>query len=114
MYQYAGKCPECHGDKAVVKDNFIECGCGMRGDLSLVKFCERVPCFSFVKPENVFGAKGQLYSDKLGGVWILEGYASGCGRVVRGDFCSVCRHFMPTPADRPQRRGKVSARATEE
>jgi hypothetical protein len=65
VYQYAGKCPECHGDKAVVKDNFIECGCGMRGDLSLIKFCERVPCFSPVKPENLYEIKIVVYVNLL-------------------------------------------------
>lgn len=114
MRQLDGKCPECHSEKVVVKDDFITCGqCGLRGDLNVMKFCDRVPVFSYVKKDDVYGAKGDLFEDEHEGVWRLEGHVQGCGRPVRGDFCGVCRSFLPGRFDRPVNRGKRSVREYE-
>lgn len=111
MYQRADRCPNCMSEKAVVANNVIDCGlCGLRGDLNQMRFCEKVPHFSPVKKEDVYSVKKQLYADKFDTAWVLEGYATGCGRVVTGDYCTSCRSFMPMPVDKPRRRGKQSAR----
>lgn len=110
MYKYDGKCPECHGNQAQVMGDYINCGCGLVGDMTKMKFCERVPVFSPVKPENSTLAKGQLYEDDSGNIWMYEGNVQGCGRLVNGTFCSVCRSFLPKKVDRPSYSGKPSTR----
>jgi hypothetical protein len=111
VYQYAGKCPQCHSEKAVVNGNVIDCGlCELKGDLSSMRFCAKVPMFNPVKKEDVYALKVQAYVDKFDMTWRLEGYTSGCGRLVTGDFCTSCRSFLPIPSEKPQRRGKRSAR----
>jgi transcription elongation factor Elf1 len=111
VFQYDGKCPQCHSEKAVVKDNFIDCGqCGLKGDLGMMRFCEKVPVFDVVKKEDVYAVKAQTYVDKYGETWTLEGYAPGCGRPVVGDFCTSCRGSLPLPSEKPKRKGKRSAR----
>lgn len=110
MFQYAGKCPNCFSEKAVVRDNIIDCGCGVKGDLGAMRFCNKVPVFSPVKKEDVYAVKAQVYADKFDGAWVLEGYAPGCGRPVSGDYCISCRGFLPIPSEKPKRKGKRSAR----
>jgi hypothetical protein len=107
----SGVCPECHSEKLKEFGNMIECGhCGLKGDRSKMRFCEKVPMFSPVKKENVFDVSGQVYEDEWGNSWVLEGYSKGCGRPVVGEYCTSCRIFLPHPVDKPKRRGKRSAR----
>jgi hypothetical protein len=95
--------------------NMIECGhCGLKGDRTQMRFCEKVPVFAAVPSDKLYDVKGQAYEDTNGQSWILPGYVPGCGRVMTGDYCNSCRSFIPYPVDKPRRNGKRSAREVDD
>jgi len=97
-------CPNCKSPRFERTEGRVFChSCRIEGDPSKMKWCEKVPVFKPVDQDNLWLHDGQVYkhNEKL---FLLAGYAPGCGRVVIGDFCDACRPFLPRPTERPQKK----------
>jgi hypothetical protein len=107
----AGTCPTCLGTGQKVKRDLIDCKiCGTYGIPSQMKWCLKVPVFNPVPDVTMYS--GQLFKDINDLHWKMMGYAPGCGREVKGNYCTSCRAFLPLPVDHPARRSRAkSARA---
>jgi hypothetical protein len=75
-----------------------------------MRFCNKVPAFNPISPENLDFFSGQLYQHEER-YWRLMGYFPGCGRQILGDYCVYCRSFLPLAIERPKKRTKARASA---
>lgn len=104
MAEKAVMCPDCKSTDFTSGPDYISCkACGLHGNPTVMKWCLKVPMFNPVDPSMV---KGDLY--KNGDVyWQMMGYAPGCGREVKGDFCTSCRSFLPQRVDHVDRKSRA-------
>ena len=97
-----GVCPSCKSPGQKVSMERIECGvCGISGDPRAMRWCLKVPVYVPEKSGQFADAKGERYN--------FLGYAPGCGKEVRGEFCTYCRAFLPKASDAPVRKSRVSS-----
>jgi len=95
-------CPDCHG-KLTVETDYINCPCGLQGNPAHMRWCLKVPVFNPAKPDG----GGQLHQSADGSYWMFQGYTLGCGRNIKGDYCVVCRSFLPLPVDHEIRQSRA-------
>ena len=106
IQEWIGKCicPHCHESNLTVEQGYISCKvCKTNGNPEMMRWCLKVPVFNPVDPSNF---RGQLYQADFG-YWQMMGYATGCGREVKGGFCTVCRTFLPGAVDHAERKSRA-------
>lgn len=113
-----GICPNCHSSalKLDTVTAYISCPtCGIHGNPSMMRWCERVPVYKPYLPGTFLSEGEQMYQSGER-FYTFAGYAPGCGRYLTEEWCNVCREFAPPkPVDRAVRQSKAkSARAMSE
>lgn len=97
-------CPHCHAPNLSVESDYISCRvCDMHGNPEAMRWCIRVPMFMPADP-TVY--HGQLY-EHHDEYWRLAGYAPGCWREVKGEYCVSCRGFLPFMVNHAERKSRA-------